>query len=97
MSDRECFDYEQSEDESDCPLCCILTKYFLVFVLICFFIVIPFVMIFVGITYRYCDDMFTAWLITGRKIYGMGDMVTDNLCMQGYRVSLKMKDLYFRL
>ena len=67
ISNREYFDYDQSEDETDCPLCCIITKYVLVFVLVCFFTVIPSVMIFVGISYRHCDDMFTAWLITGNS------------------------------
>ena len=57
---------EQFEDETDCPLCCIITKWLLVIILICFFLVIPSVMIYVGVTYRYCEDMFTVWLIAGR-------------------------------
>ena len=57
---------EQFEDETDCPLCCIITKWVLVIILVCFFLVIPSVMIYVGVTYRYCDDIFTVWLIAGR-------------------------------
>ena len=57
---------EQFEDETDCPLCCIVTKWVLVIILLCFFLVIPSVMIYVGVTYRYCEDMFTVWLIAGR-------------------------------
>lgn len=65
ISDQECLDYDQYED--DCPLCCVITKYFLTILLVCFFIVIPFVMIYIGFTYRYCEDIFSAWLITGTK------------------------------
>ena len=57
---------EQFEDETDCPLCCIVTKWVLVIILLCFFLVIPSVMIYVGVTYRYCEDIFTVWLIAGR-------------------------------
>ena len=66
VGERECFDYGEYEDQNDCPLCCVVTKYVLVIILVCFFVIIPTVMIYVGVAYRYCDDIFPAWLIAGR-------------------------------
>merc|ERR1712154_629880 len=32
---------------------------------VCFFVVMPIVMIYIGIAYSYCEDMFSVWLIAG--------------------------------
>ena len=62
MSMRE--DCEEEDDDS-CPLCCTVLKYFLVLVLVCFFLVVPFFMIYVGVNYSYCEDLFAPWLLIG--------------------------------
>ena len=55
---------EELEDYS-CPLCCTLTKYLLVLLLVAFFLVTPALMIYTGVTHQACDDIFLAWLTAG--------------------------------
>ena len=54
----------EEEDES-CPLCCTVLKYFLVMILFCFFLVVPAIMIYISISYSYCEDIFAPWLMIG--------------------------------
>ena len=58
-------DYEEEEDYT-CPLCCIVAKYFLVFALLIFFIITPALMIYIGLNYGFCEDMFSMWLLVGK-------------------------------
>merc|ERR1719471_261742 len=66
MSAREeCDYYTEYEDDYTCPLGFVIVKYFLVIVLVIFFIIIPAIMIYVGISFGYCQDIFSAWLLVG--------------------------------
>ena len=63
--DRE--DNYDIEEDYTCPLCCVVTKYILVMALVTFFSIIPFFMIYIGLTYQYCEDLFSVWLLAGIK------------------------------
>ena len=63
------------DDSSGC--CFYVTKYFLIFLFGGYFILIPGLSIYVGITYYYCQDMFAPWLIVG-GILGYGNL---SLCL----------------
>eukprot|EP00092_Neocalanus_flemingeri_P002633 GFUD01002820.1.p1 GENE.GFUD01002820.1~~GFUD01002820.1.p1 ORF type:complete len:173 (+),score=13.58 GFUD01002820.1:265-783(+) len=62
---------EEHEEENDdfvdsCPPCFwSLLKYSLVLILFSFFLGVPFLMIYVGISYIHCEDMFAIWLLIG--------------------------------
>ena len=76
--ERECklMSYREEEEwceggeveDYSCPLCCTLTKYLLVLLLVAFFLVTPALMIHTGITHQACDDIFLVWLTAGRMI-----------------------------
>ena len=69
MSAREeCDYYTEYEDDYTCPLGFVIVKYFLVIVLVIFFIIIPAIMIYVGISFGFCQDIFSAWLLVGLYI-----------------------------
>ena len=53
------------EEEDTCPLYCTIVKYILVVILFCFFLVTPLIMIYIGVSYRYCEDIFAPWLLIG--------------------------------
>ena len=53
------------EEDDSCPLCCTVLKYILVMILLCFFLVVPFIMIYISISYSYCEDIFAPWLLIG--------------------------------
>ena len=60
-------------EDYSCPLCCTLTKYLLVLLLVVFFLVTPALMIYTSITHQSCDDIFLAWLTAGRIRKPLGD------------------------
>jgi hypothetical protein len=65
MSIRDLERMDGSLDD-DSPGCCYyVTKYFLIFLFSAYFILIPGLSIYVGVTYYYCQDMFAPWLISG--------------------------------
>ena len=74
----------EDDDEPPCIICChhdlscpcgwrysfsLLLKYFLLIPFTCFNMVVPCIMIYIGINYSYCDDMFSLWLIFGGILY----------------------------
>lgn len=61
MEREEC----EEEDYDSCPLCCTVLKYFIVFLLGCFFLIVPFLMIYIGVNYSFCEDLFAPWLLVG--------------------------------
>ena len=61
----ECEYNSEYDDDYTCPLCCVVVKYILVAALVIFFTIIPSLMIYVGVSYRYCQDIFSAWLLAG--------------------------------
>lgn len=66
MSVRDDCEYNSEyDDDYTCPLCCVVVKYILVAALVIFFTIIPSLMIYVGVSYRYCQDIFSAWLLAG--------------------------------
>ena len=48
-----------------CLLFCKMLMYLFVLSLLCVFLGVPFLMIYIGINYNYCQDMFTYWLVIG--------------------------------
>ena len=55
----------QQEDDYTCPLCCITIKYILGITLVIFFLIIPSFMIYIGVRYKFCEDIFSVWLLAG--------------------------------
>ena len=44
---------------------CKIIEFFYVLCLVCFFLVVPFLMIYVGVNYQWCEDGFADWLLIG--------------------------------
>ena len=67
---RPCY-IPQEEDDYTCPICCTVTKYLLVIILVLFFLIIPSLMIYIGVSYTFCEDIFSIWLLAGmfRALY----------------------------
>jgi len=49
--------------DDDCCWKC--NKWFLVAVLVPYFLIVPAVLLYIGFSYDYCDDIFSTWLIVG--------------------------------
>ena len=71
------------EEEDDCGSsqapsstcsCKHCIKYLFFLVLLIFLIISPFLMLYVGVVYSYCDDMFSIWLILGAVLI-LGDAI----------------------
>ena len=71
-------EWEEDDGDGDGSSCCPETildlcpkcqscgfKYFVIFIFVTFFLVVPLVMIYIGVAYSYCDDMFSIWLAVG--------------------------------
>ena len=54
---------DDTEEPSDVWLC--FNKWFLVSLLVPYFTIGPAVLLYIGFSYHYCEDMFTIWLIIG--------------------------------
>ena len=94
----------EDDDEAPCIICChcdlscpcgwrysfsLLLKYFLLIPFTCFNIVVPSIMIYIGINYSYCDDMFSPWLIFGGII-----VYADCLLFVFWRCLIKKRRVY---
>ena len=85
------FDREDSydiEEDYTCPVCCVVTKYILVLVLITFFSVVPGFMIYTGLTYQYCEDIFSVWLLLGNTVISNIVLFIYSFTSEHYNMSL---------
>ena len=65
LTNQRPFYIPQEEDDYTCPICCTVTKYLLVIILVLFFLIIPSLMIYIGVSYTFCEDIFSIWLLAG--------------------------------
>jgi len=64
--EREMQQETYNNGESCCsPWCCKMIEYSYALFLVCFFLVVPFLMIYVGVKYQWCEDWFADWLLIG--------------------------------